>query len=643
MKKDHILVCLSSAPSNERCIHTAVRIAQAFHADLTALYVRTSDAPMSNKDEKRLYHNIELAKKNGAKYEEVHGTDVPYQIAEFAHMIHATQIILGQSIQKHHTLFPTESFIHKLSSNARDIDIYVIPDTYLENKKQFDQIMDKPFSFQWSDVIRMIIVLIAVTAIGLGMDTIHMSTEGIMSIYILGILMISVMTTHFIYGYSASILTVFIFNYFFTEPRFTLRVYDQDYWITFISMFIIASITSSIANRLKVSAQQANQSATRIKVLFDTSQQFLKAQNSEEIIAACAKPLQTMLKRDIVVYLDPETYYWYSVNDTQYSPTETDIQAMQWVFKNNAKAGARTDQFPDAQYMFYAIRINTSVYGVIGIENTDKALDVYANSVLLSILGECALALENEKNAKEKEEAKIRAENEHLRANLLRTISHDLRTPLTSISGNASNLYNHETDIDPQLRKQLYMDIYDDSMWLIHMVENLLSISRIENNVMPLHLSIEVVNDVIDEAIKHISRDLRNHVLIKEPVNTFLMAEMDARLVIQVLINLINNSITHTPDGTTIVIQCKYDDKDVFISVADDGLGISDEDKEHVFEMFYSGNNISGDSQRSTGLGLALCRSIIHAHGGTFRLEDNTPCGSIFTFSLHRKEIKIDE
>jgi two-component system sensor histidine kinase KdpD len=187
------------------------------------------------------------------------------------------------------------------------------------------------------------------------------------------------------------------------------------------------------------------------------------------------------------------------------------------------------------------------------------------------------------------------------------------------------------------------MDIYDDSMWLIHMVENLLSISRIENNVMPLHLSIEVVNDVIDEAIKHISRDLRNHVLVKEPVDTFLMAEMDARLVIQVLINLINNSITHTPDGTTIVIQCRYDSKEVFISVADNGLGISDEDKEHVFEMFYSGNNITGDNQRSTGLGLALCRSIIYAHGGTFQLEDNTPCGSIFTFSLQRKEIKIDE
>lgn len=155
-------------------------------------------------------------------------------------------------------------------------------------------------------------------------------------------------------------------------------------------------------------------------------------------------------------------------------------EAAEWVFRNNKLAGAATDTLRDRRCLYLAARVNQQVYGVAGIAMDDKGLDAFENSVVLSILGECALALENIKNAKEKEEAAIMAKNEQLRADLLRAISHDLRTPLTSISGNASYLLSDYEKLDDDSRRQMFADIYDDAVWLINLVENLLAVTRIE-------------------------------------------------------------------------------------------------------------------------------------------------------------------
>ena len=147
-----------------------------------------------------------------------------------------------------------------------------------------------------------------------------------------------------------------------------------------------------------------------------------------------------------------------------------------------------TETFSDAHCLYLAIRVNDNVYGVIGIVMEKNSLEAFENSILLSILGECALALENEKITREKEEAAVLAQNEQLRANLLRSISHDLRTPLTSISGNASNLMSMGEEFDEATKKQLYADIYEDAMWLINLVENLLSITRLVEGLSLIHI-----------------------------------------------------------------------------------------------------------------------------------------------------------
>lgn len=283
------------------------------------------------------------------------------------------------------------------------------------------------------------------------------------------------------------------------------------------------------------------------------------------------------------------------------------------------------------------------VYGVVGIVMDESPIDPFENSILLSILGECALALENEKNAREKQEAAVLAKNEQLRANLLRAISHDLRTPLTSISGNASNLLSNGDSFDSETKKQLYMDIYDDSIWLINLVENLLAVTRIEEGRLNLRMSEELVDDAISEALLHINRKSVEHSISVENKDEFLLAKMDARLIVQVIINIIDNAVKYTPKGSHIVIKTERVGDKAVISISDDGDGIPNELKPRIFDMFYSGANQIADSRRSLGLGLSLCKSIILAHGGEISVSDNLPHGTIFTFTLPVGEVKIYE
>lgn len=504
--------------------------------------------------------------------------------------------------------------------------------------------------FSVRDILKSVGILIASTGIGFLFYRLGFAEANIIIIYVLGVLLTSVITTHQIYSLISSIVSVAIFNFLFTVPRFTLLAYDRGYPVTFLVMFLAAFLTGSLAIRLKNHAKQSAQAAFRTKILFDTNQLLQQAKDRNEIISATANQLMKLLGKDVIFY-DPENEtlgkaHIFSAaeeasGENYASDNEKAVAA--WVLKNNKHAGATTDTFSNAKCLYLAVRINSRVYGVIGIVIGESPLDAFENSILLSILGECALALENEKNAREKEEAAILAKNEQLRANLLRAISHDLRTPLTSISGNASNLLFNGDTFDKETRNQLYTDIYDDSMWLIDLVENLLSVTRLEEGRLNLHMSAELMDDVITEALRHVSRKSIEHHITVQNQDEFLLAKMDAKLIVQVIINMVDNAVKYTPKGSNIKITTWKEDKKAMVSVADDGPGIPNERKDRVFDMFYSGANEIADSRRSLGLGLSLCKSIINSHGGTIDISDAVPHGTIFTFTLPAEEVQLHE
>lgn len=351
---------------------------------------------------------------------------------------------------------------------------------------------------RWQDLLVTLLILAAGTAIGNIFWQFAFTKANIISVYVLGTLLTSLFTKSYFCGVFSSVVSVLLFNFFFTEPRLTLHAYEKGYPITIAIMLIVSIITVT-------------------------------------------------------------------------------------------------------------------------------------------------LAIQNIRNIEEKERAALLAKNEQLRADLLRAISHDLRTPLTSISGNAANLLANDTKLEEDTRHQIFLDIYDDSIWLINLVENLLSITRIEDGRMNLRLSTELVGEVIEEALRHTNRQSDEHTIRMDLPDELLLARMDARLIVQVLINLVDNAVKYTPAGSTITVSARAQDGFAAISVLDDGPGIAPEIRPHVFEMFYTGEHKVADSRRSLGLGLALCKAIVDAHGGTITLADNPPHGCNFTFTVPLGEVTLHE
>lgn len=652
--EERILVCLSSSPSNGKIIRTAAQMAEAFNGTLTALFVETPLAgKMGKEDQERLKGNIKLAKQSGAEIETVYGDDISFQIAEFARLSGITRIVIGRSAAKKKGIFAGTSLVEKLIDHAPEMEIYIIPDSQMgpEVIRKWNRLAQKN-DFSLKAAVQSAGILSAATAAGWMFEKLKLTDANIITVYILGVLLISIVTEGWFYSFSATIASVLVFNFLFTAPRFTLRAYDRSYPFTFAVMFLAALITGSLASRLKQHAGQAARDAYRLKVLLDTNQLLQQAKGKSEILEGTVQQIVKLLKRETVIYdvkngkLGQPLHTIPQGGEILVEDETCEEQAAVWALENNRHAGTGTDHFKQAKRQYLAIRVNSTVYGVVGIMIQKQPLDAFENSVLLSILGECALALENDKNVREKEEAAILAKNEQLRANLLRTISHDLRTPLTSISGNANNLLYNESCLDAQMRRQIYGDIYDDSMWLIDLVENLLSVTRIEEGRMQIRQSAELVDEVIREALKHTGQSRTGRTIKVEEEDELILAKMDARLIVQVLINLIGNAVKYTPQGTDITVQVKKEkteNSQVIISVCDLGDGIPDDRKERVFDMFYTGGNQVADSRRSLGLGLGLCRSIINAHGGKIWISDNIPHGAVVTFTLPAEEVALNE
>ncbi len=649
---EHILVCLSSSPSNAKIVRTAAKMADAFSGSFTALYVQTPDSDkMGTADKQRLQSHIQLAEQLGADITTVYGEDVSYQIAEFARISNATKIVLGRSHANRRHIWNKPSLTEKLIAIAPELDIHIIPDNnpgqpYFKNKYAFFRYMI-PYP---KDIVITLLLLVAATVVGILFYELGFTESNIITVYILGVLLTSLFTRGYACGVFAAFMSVTLFNFFLTEPRLTFHAYGSGYPVTFAVMLAASIITGTLASKLKDNAKLSAQAAFRTKILLDTNQLLQKAQDEEEILTITAEQLVKLLDRPVVMYpvkdktlsagiLFPTT----PENKKEELLSEQEYITATEAYRNKHHGGTASNTVCSSTCLYVTIHIHSHIYGVVGIHINEKSPDTFENSVLLSILAECALAIENIRNAREKELAAVLAKNEQLRADLLRAISHDLRTPLTSISGNAGNLLANYDKLDEPMRTQIFSDILDDSQWLISLVENLLSVTRIEEGHMNFNMSIQLMDEVIEEAMKHIHRKSRERTISVHYKEDMLLARMDARLIMQVIINLVDNAVKYTPIGSEITITAESIDGYVSVSVADNGNGIPDSEKTHVFEMFYTGASKIADSHRSLGLGLPLCRSIIRAHGGEITVTDHVPHGCVFTFTIPSSEVNINE
>ena len=646
-KDEHILVGLSSSPSNEKIILTAYKMAKAFNGTLTAIYVQTEDLNTMNEvDKERLQNNISIAEKLGAKIITITGENVPFQISEYARLSNVTKIVVGKSSSNKRSLIKRQSLVDQLMSLVTNIEMYIIPDSNVQYKESKALLKRKTIIPSFKDILFTIMLLVVETLIGYLFMKIGFTESNIIMVYILGVLVTAILTNSQICWIASSVLSVILFNFMFTFPHFSLVAYGEGYPITFAVMLIVSLITGSISNKMKSQVKKSTETAYRTKILFDANQLIQNAKNDEEIIGVTISQIKKLLDKETFVYLSKNKKYYTKVLESLEEIKdleEVNNETIQLVLSKNTKAGYGTEYYKNDNFAYIPLSGNKNMFGVVVIKLKQNPIEPFENSILLSIIGECSLAIENYYNLKEKELNEILAKNEQVRANLLRAISHDLRTPLTSIMGNSDNLLVNSKMLDEDIKIQMYSEIYEDSLWLINLVENILSITKLENGKIKLNYTTELIDDIIDEALKHINKNKIKHSIIVKRFKDLLLVNVDVRLVIQVFINLIDNAIKYTPEGSTIIISVTKNESKAIINVIDNGPGIKDKDKDRIFEMFYIGDNIIVDGRKSLGVGLSLCKSIINAHGCEITLSSNEPTGAIFTFDLPIKEVTIHE
>jgi len=648
---EHILICLSSSPSNAKVIRTGARMANAFHGAFTALFVETPESKeLTDKNKAQLRENLRLAEQLGAQITTVYGDDVPGQIAEYSKTSRVSKVVVGRSNNKR-VLFSKSYFVDKLTLLAPNLDIYIIPDTLTTFSVMRSKYLHSP-EISLADTAKSVGILIISTLIGFWFSFLGFSEVNIITVYILGVLLTAIVTKGKIYSLVSSVFSVLVFNFFFTEPYFSLQAYNPGYPVTFLVMFLASFITSSLTKQIKEQASQSAQKAYRTEVLLETSRKLQMAKDKSEIFSETAHQMVKLLDRTVIFYSvqqdmlsEPLVFSKDETTAEIQDYISSDEQAVAlWTYKNNKRAGATTNTLSTAKCLYLAVRGGDTVFAVAAIVMDRKApLDAFEKNLMIAILGDCALVIEKEQLNEKQKQISTQIQQEQLRANLLRAISHDLRTPLTSISGNAGILMGNSAVLSEMQKKGLYTDIYDDSMWLINLVENLLSITRIDNGTVNLNMQPELLEEVIAEALLHINRNSVEHHIETILDDELLMAKMDSQLIIQVLINIVDNAIKYTPYGSHIIISAKREQQMVLVEISDDGPGISDDAKARLFDMFYTADNVRGDGRRGLGLGLSLCKSMVIAHGGTIYLKDNVPHGTVFCFTLQAEEVNYYE
>lgn len=402
--KEHIMVCLSSSPTNAKVIRTASRMAAAFHGEFTALFVETEhDEEMEDDKKAQLKSNIALAQELGASIISVFGDDIAQQISEYAKISGISKIVIGRSSNKR-KLFGYTNLVDALTDQSSNLDIYIIPDRH--TNQRYDSHMRNHHLSMWNmvDTLITLFILVVATGIGILFAQAGYTEANIIMIYLLAVLLISFFTTSRIYGIIAAILIVFTFNFIFTEPRFTFQAYDKAYPVTFAVMLFVAIVTNTITRQLRQQNRVNALQARRTEILLETSQKLQLADTMAEIAKETCIQLYRLLNRTIIIYsvkdntLQPPILYHEDLSEEEETIyTSSNEQAVaQWVFRNNKNAGVSTHTLSAAKGLYYAIRLRDHIYAVAGIAmKPGDSLSPFEKSLLTAMLNEIALAMDS--------------------------------------------------------------------------------------------------------------------------------------------------------------------------------------------------------------------------------------------------------
>ncbi|ROR29411.1 two-component system sensor histidine kinase KdpD [Mobilisporobacter senegalensis] len=639
------LVCIGSSPTSAKCIYWAEKNAETFSSAWTAVYVESDEGLyLKDSEKKSLQSNMELATQLGGEVVTLNGHNIAMAVAEYAKRTGTTDIAVGKSRNK-------KTFINifkldledKLMSLLPDVEIHVLPDhnitkTYRKNPKI---LLIKPV-LTWKDTGITLFTLICASVISLFLNRIHIENENMILMYILSVLIISRVTTGYIYGVAGSVFSVLIFNYLFAEPYYSFIAIQKGDLITFTIMLFVALTTSTLTVRVKAQANYAFEREKRTEILYEINKKLLVTTGLTNIVHLTNEYIIKIFRRSVIFYIsDPFNgaegilMKYEEEEDMDFMMSEAEKAVAHWVFLNQKRAGAGTEVQMASEVFYIPVISRGQVLGVIGLSCMNGSFIDQNNLLFLRmIVSIAAMALERQQLSDKQRIILVQSEKEKMRSNLLRAVSHDLRTPLTGILGASSTILENSDTLDKDTKLNLISNIKEESQWLIRMVENLLSVTRINGESSEVRKCPEAAEEIVAAAIGRTRKRFKDCKINVKVPDELLIVPMDGILIEQVIINLLENAIKHSGVDIEINVDVKKEQDTAIFEISDNGEGITEQDLPYLLDNFNPKKEKASDSSRGMGIGLSICMSIIKAHHGKMEVENNISGGAIFRFAL---------
>ena len=628
---ERLLVCVSPSPLSEKLVRTTRRLSDELNAEWFAVHVNLTSKPeLSGKKVERVSKTMQLAEELGARTKILTGRSIPEAVMAYAKKHNVTKIVIGKPIHPRWKEWFTGSIVDQLIYASGDIDIYIINE---QSDGKPSKIPDelRPHQPFWRYGLAVLMVVIT-TLIGY---IIHTSLEpvNLVMLYLVGTVAAAVYLGR---GPAllTSILGVLAFDYFLVPPYLTFAVSDTQYFITFIGLFLVSLVVSSLAARTQEQAEAAIQREAHTSALYTLGRDLTSATDLQQVAEIVISHISQVFGRDAVIFLPDNGKLRMFASTAEYLPDTNEMAVATWSFEHDQPAGVGTDTLPAASLLCQPLRTGHGQIGVLGIHPKDgrKFLTPDQRQTFYAFANQAALAVERASLAEQARQAELLQATEKLQTALLNSISHDLRTPLVSITGALSSLREESLNINQEDRNSLLETAYGEAERLNRLVGNLLNMTRLEANAIHLRLEPCDIQDAIGAALDQLEERLgKTPVKVTIPEDLPLVS-LDFGLFGQVLANVIDNAIKYSPKDTQIDIDVTQSENEIDILIGDRGIGIPEEDLEKIFDKFYRVSR--PESVNGTGLGLAICKGIIEAHGGQIRADNREGGGSVITIML---------
>jgi two-component system sensor histidine kinase KdpD len=618
--RERILVCIDERVDAAKLVRVAKRAADRRGAAWVVVTVETSTShTLTEADKDRISEALRLAQQLGGETALLQGDDVVSTVLDYARERNATQIVVGRARPRRWRI--GKSVTERLFAESGDFNVFVVggqDDEKPVPSLRRPKIKEKP------DWINLAFAALCVSgAIGIGFLIDRWLPAASISLAFLLAVMVVAMRSGLRPAIVASVASFFAFNFFFTEPRWTFAVSDTQNILTLVFFLIAAVIVSNMASRLHAQILATRESARRTTNLYDFGRKVTAAVTLDDVLWAVVHHVATTIHGKSLVLLPDDA----GLSIAAGYPPEDQLDdrsaaAADWTWTHGKLAGRGSTTLPTSLWLFLPLKTARGPFGVLGVQMSEDA-DMPSPEqmrLLETLADQAAVAIERTTLVADIETARVATERERLRSALLSSLSHDLRTPLVSIMGAASSLQNYDDMMDHANRHELTQTIQDEAERLNRFVQNLLDMTKLGAGALKPRADWADLNDIVGAAVERTGRLARDHTIKVDIDPGVPLLCVDPVLMEQVFFNLLDNACKYAPPGTVVKVWARRTPNYVTIEVIDQGPGIPPEASEKVFDMFYRVDH--GDAKAAgTGLGRAICRGIVEAHGGTIKAE----------------------